>query len=120
MICKEIPTYTCLEIKTIQNQKMKSTMKCKYVAFLTVSITCLLSNLAYSQDSTFMGYKNVVRYDLSGGMLVGIDKYIVFGYERVLNSRSSISFNVGRAGLPKIVRTVVSTDSFSFNNDVKN
>ena len=95
-------------------------MKCKYLALLITSIICLLSNLSYSQDSTFGGYKNVVRYDLSGGMLVGINKYIVFGYERVLNSRSSISFNVGKAGLPKIARTDVSTDSFTFNNDVKN
>ena len=29
-------------------------------------------------------YKNVIRYNLSGAVIFGFDKYIVFGYERVI------------------------------------
>lgn len=54
--------------------------------------------------------KNIVRYNLTGALLFGIDKYIVLGYERVLSPRKSISINIGRASLPKLVS--IETDSF--------
>jgi hypothetical protein len=62
--------------------------------------------------------KNVIRYNLSGALLFGVDRYVVFGYERVINRKQSISMNVGRATLPKLVAII--TDSFSLNKDAKN
>lgn len=72
-----------------------------------------------SADTTEQSHsrKNVIRYNLSGGLLFGLDKYIVFGYERVLSRNRSISINMGRASLPKLVS--VSTDSFQINKDAK-
>jgi hypothetical protein len=92
------------------------------------NLTALLFLLAMSywsesfcqkkNDSTAKVYRNVIRYNLSGGLLFGLDKYIVFGYERVLNSRQSISINAGRVSFPKLVS--FSTDSFSVKSDLKN
>jgi hypothetical protein len=59
--------------------------------------------------------KNVIRYNLSGALLFGVDKYIVLGYERVIAPNRSISLNVGRASLPKLVN--INTDSFQVNRD---
>ncbi|ANE49229.1 hypothetical protein SY85_00635 [Flavisolibacter tropicus] len=54
--------------------------------------------------------KNIVRYNLSGAILFGFDKYIILGYERVIAPNRSISINLGQASLPKLVS--ISTDSF--------
>jgi hypothetical protein len=62
-------------------------------------------------------YKNVIRYNLSGALLFGFDKYIVFGYERVIKNNQSISVNVGGVSLPKLIS--INTDSFSLQKDKK-
>jgi hypothetical protein len=54
--------------------------------------------------------KNVIRYNLSGALLFGFDKFIVFGYERLIGRNQSISVNFGKAALPDIVSII--TDSF--------
>lgn len=79
-----------------------------------------LRSAVMAQDSSAMRektYKNVIRYDLSGGLLFGIDKYVVFGYERVIGAHQSMSINVGPASLPKFIAIV--TDSFSLSKDTK-
>lgn len=79
-----------------------------------------LYSAATAQDSvaTHQGnYKNVIRYDLTGGLLFGIDKYIVFGYERVIGAHQSISVNFGPASLPRLI--AINTDSFSVTKDTK-
>jgi hypothetical protein len=76
---------------------------------------------AFGQDTTHRPekrLKNVIRYDLSGGLLFGVGQYVVLGYERVISPHQSISLNVGRAGLPKFVS--VTTDSFDISKDIKN
>ncbi len=82
----------------------------------------IVNNVAVAQDSTAAGqkghpYKNVIRYDLSGALIFGIDHYIVFGYERLIGHRQSISVNFGKASMPKIVS--LATDSFSTSKDLK-
>jgi hypothetical protein len=62
-------------------------------------------------------YKNVIRYNLSGALIFGFDKYVVFGYERVIKPNQSISVNVGGVSLPKLIS--VNTDSFSLQKDNK-
>jgi len=42
----------------------------------------------------------------------------VFGYERVIGKNQSLSLNIGRASLPKIIAIV--TDSLNLENDLKN
>jgi hypothetical protein len=88
---------------------------------LAVLITLMAWRSAVmAQDSSAMHektYKNVIRYDLSGGLLFGIDKYVVFGYERVIGAHQSMSINIGPASLPKFVAIV--TDSFSLSKDTK-
>lgn len=73
---------------------------------------------SFRSDSSSKKYKNVIRYNLSGALLFGTDKYIVFGYERVVNKRQSFSINIGRSNLPKLVS--FSTDSVSVTKDLKN
>jgi hypothetical protein len=63
-------------------------------------------------------YKNVIRYNLSGALIFGFDKYVVFGYERMIKPNQSISVNIGGARLPKLI--TINTDSFSLKNDKKN
>ena len=71
-----------------------------------------------AQSDTSKQYKNVIRYNLSGALVFGIDKYIVLGYERILKPNQSFSVNFGKAALPKLVSIV--TDSFTLSKDVKN
>jgi len=85
-----------------------------------VLLLCLFISLSAlkAQSDTSKQYKNVIRYNLSGALVFGIDKYIVFGYERVLKPNQSFSVNFGKAALPKLVTIV--TDSFTLSKDVKN
>jgi hypothetical protein len=62
--------------------------------------------------------KNIIRYNLSSSLLFGIDKYYVFGYERVVGPHQSFSVNFGAACLPKLV--AFSTDSLNLKTDAKN
>jgi len=50
-------------------------------------------------DSIKKNFKNTIRYNITNPMLFG-EGAIIFGYERTLNSRQSISVNIGRAVLP--------------------
>jgi hypothetical protein len=91
-------------------------MKNRYPYFLLAFL--LVSKFATAQiDSTVKKpqYKNIIRYNLSGGLLFGMDKYIVLGYERVLSPRRSISVNFGRASMPKLSEII--TDSFDLRKD---
>src|SRR6185436_16953555 len=62
-------------------------------------------------------YKNVIRYNLSGALIFGIDRYVIFGYERVIKPNQTISVNVGGVKLPKLIS--INTDSFSLQKDNK-
>ena len=73
---------------------------------------------ADSINSVPKHYKNVIRYNLSGALLFGPDKYVVLGYERVINKKQSVSLNVGKAALPKLISII--TDSFALQKDLKN
>jgi hypothetical protein len=89
--------------------------------FATLLCNCLFNSHAQQADSIQSVprfYKNVIRYNLSGALLFGADRYVVFGFERVLNKKQSISLNVGRATLPKLI--AITTDSFSLQKDLKN
>jgi uncharacterized protein DUF3575 len=99
------------KIKKMNMQNFK-----KYLVLLL----CLFISLSAlkAQSDTSKQYKNVIRYNLSGALVFGIDKYIVLGYERVLKPYQSFSINFGKAALPKLV-TIVS-DSFTLSQDVKN
>jgi len=62
-------------------------------------------------------YKNIVRYNLSGALLFGFDRYVILGYERVVKKNQSFSINVGQASLPKLIS--ITTDSFNVEKDKK-
>jgi hypothetical protein len=99
---------------------MKSSTFLRSIILLTV---LSYSNLAYNQEANTdsmwkKSYKNVVRYNISGALLFGFDKYAIFGYERVINPHQSFSINFGGVGLPKLAS--INTDSFSLSKDVKN
>ena len=89
-------------------------MKAKYLNLTVMAVALVAAIPTYSQtaktDSSRKIYKNVVRYNLSGALLFGVDKYIVVGYERVLSPRKSVSINFGAAAMPKLISIV--TDSF--------
>ena len=92
------------------------------VPFAIFVIACVNSQHLYgpgSGDSVkpVRNYKNVIRYNLSGAVLFGFDKYIVFGYERVIKKNQTISVNIGGVKLPTLV--TINTDSFSLKRDRK-
>ena len=94
-------------------------MKYKYFSIL-ICLVCIAFELnAQQTDSVPLHkpYKNVIRYNLSGALLFGIDRYIVFGYERVIRPNQSISINFGKASLPKLVS--IELDSFTLSRDSK-
>jgi hypothetical protein len=94
---------------------------------LGVTLTSLIAFKAQAQEPSLVvssalkdmpKYKNIVRYNLSGALLFGFDKYIVLGYERVIKPRQSASINIGKASLPKFIS--INTDSFNLSSDKKN
>jgi hypothetical protein len=81
----------------------------------------LYVNVAISQEidsSKIHPYKNIIRYNLSGALLFGPDRYVIFGYERVINRNQSISINIGSVSLPRLA--TISTDSLELTKDNKN
>lgn len=92
------------------------------VRLYPVLILLLSTNYCLAQqvsDSTAKArqYKNIIRYNISGPLLFGADRYVIFGYERVLSPHQSFSINIGKVSLPKL--TVINTDSFSLEKDLK-
>jgi hypothetical protein len=104
------------------NEPKLSTMKTKgFLHWFFLIVFIAANNSIRAQVDTVNNgrqYKNVIRYNLSGALLFGFDKYIVFGYERVVNPRQSFSINFGGAALPKLVS--INTDSFNLQKDKKN
>ncbi|WP_336516911.1 hypothetical protein [Pollutibacter soli] len=91
------------------------------IAGLVCVIICFNAYHGFSQSqdsSKRRQLKNVIRYNLSGAALFGVDRYVVFGYERLINKRQSMSMNIGRASLPKLI--TISNDSFQLQKDRKN
>jgi hypothetical protein len=81
----------------------------------------LYANLSISQEmdsSKMHPHKNIIRYNLSGAILFGPDRYVIFGYERVINRNQSISINIGSVSLPRLATIV--TDSLELKKDNKN
>jgi hypothetical protein len=108
-------------MKKIIKGNKKVAMKYKMTKLVCLVLSILLANASLSQTDTSKAtrqYKNVIRYNLSGALIFGIDKFIVFGYERMLTPNQSFSVNLGKAALPKLVTIV--TDSFTLSQDVKN
>src|ERR1700744_5969492 len=102
--------------KTIITRSMRRNS----MILLLILSECILSAKMFGQGLPTQNdqhYRNVIRYDLSGGLLLGIDRYIVFGYERIVNRKESFSINAGLVSLPRSSRSGVVTDSFSFKND---
>jgi hypothetical protein len=90
--------------------------------FLYFLLAILFANVCLAQDQTdttekAKQNKNVIRYNLSGALLFGADRFIIFGYERVIRRNQSISINLGKAELPKLAS--INTDSFNLSRDTK-
>jgi hypothetical protein len=86
-------------------------MSVKYI--LTFAAVLVLGTVqpAFSQakgHADTSNYKNVIRYNISSGALFGINKCIIFGYERMVSPHQSFSVNIGSNSLP---------GSFSLSND---
>jgi hypothetical protein len=64
-------------------------------------------------------YKNIIRYNFSGPLFMGIDKYLVFGYERILKKNQSFSINAGPVALARF-REENLRDDFFLKDDTKN
>ena len=86
--------------------------------FVVGGLSGFAQELPQTADATAPPYKNVIRYNLTGPLLFGIDKYIVLGYERVVRSNQTFSVNFGLAALPKFIS--ISTDSFKLESDQRN
>jgi hypothetical protein len=89
------------------------------VFLVTFLCLCQKSSGQLSVDSAWQhAKKNVVRYNISSGLLFGFDKCVILGYERVIKPGQSISMNIGTSALPKLVSII--TDSFQLQSDIKN
>ena len=94
-------------------------MKKKFLLAYWSLLTLFAVNFCNAQPDSVrqVQYKNVIRYNLSGALIFGFDRYIVFGYERVIKPNQTISVNVGGVKLPKLIS--INTDSFSLQKDNK-
>jgi hypothetical protein len=88
-----------------------------HLYLVPVLLSCNLCFAQQNSDSLKAApyYKNIIRYNLSGAILFGFDKYVVFGYERVVTPHQSFSINFGLVSLPTLVN--ISTDSFNLSHD---
>jgi len=97
-------------------------MKKKILLPQSLLLILIISSICRVQAQTdslkqMRQYKNVIRYNLSGALIFGFDRYIIFGYERVIKKNQTISVNIGGVKLPKLIS--ISTDSFSLQKDRK-
>jgi len=89
------------------------------ILVLLQGISFTYCNAQLKTDSTGKHYKNVIRYNLSGPILVSFDKYIVFGYERVVNGNQSFSINGGTVALSNRRRDTSSIEPFFLKSNLK-
>ena len=88
------------------------------LAIFLTSQSLLAQQEITKKDSAWKhAHKNIIRYNISGALLFGFDKYAIFGYERVVSPHQSFSVNFGGAALPKLIS--ISTDSFNLNKNSK-
>ena len=67
------------------------------ITVLLHSAFCIAQTDSLPQVLPAKNYKNIVRYNLSGALLFGFDRYVILGYERVVKKNQSFSINVGQA-----------------------
>src|SRR5688572_14317312 len=79
-----------------------------------------------NQDDRF-DFKNTFRINITNPLIFGM-KSLIFGYERVLNKKSSFSINVGQASFPKfnfingdslVSKSVVSEKGYNVSVDYR-
>ena len=84
--------------------------------------------MAFSQDGQKdRDFKNTIRINITNPIIFGT-KSLIFGYERVLNKKSSFSINVGQASFPKfnlidadslVSKSVVSEKGYNVSGDYR-
>jgi len=89
----------------------------QYLLLLVFAANICMAQVQGDSTKQMPRYKNVIRYNLSGALIFGFDRYIVLGYERVINKNQSISVNIGGVRLPKLI--AINTDSLSLQKDGK-
>src|SRR5688572_6158526 len=109
-------------MKNVIKKIARETANRKWAVLLCCLLCTMNVNVLIAQESPDSlnkprQYKNVVRYNLSGALLFGIDRYVVLGYERVIRKNQSISINFGKVSLPKLVK--IKTDSVEVSRDIK-
>ena len=93
-------------------------MKKKFLPLESLLLSLFVASICSAQTDSLKqphSYKNVIRYNLSGALIFGFDRYIIFGYERVIKKNQTISVNIGGVKLPKLIS--INTDSFSLQKD---
>src|SRR6478735_3906274 len=95
---------------------MQRKIICSYVAFI-LNMVSLAVYAQVKEDSNNRVRKNIIRYNLTGALFFGADKYIVLGYERIVSPRQSFSINMGNAALPKLTSLI--TDSFQTEKQIQ-
>lgn len=58
-------------------------------------------------------YKNTFRFNITNPLIFS-SKSLIFGYERLINNRQSISVNIGRASFPSL--NLIGSDSLKVNS----
>src|ERR1700741_1957591 len=95
----------------VKNKNSLNVLPNRVFFMLSIITSLLYSKASLAQTDTTKKerqFKNVVRYNLSSALILGIDNCIVLGYERLLEPRQSFSVNIGKAALPKL--TTIITD----------
>ncbi|NJN42979.1 MAG: hypothetical protein HC811_12865 [Flammeovirgaceae bacterium] len=86
-----------------------------YLLLLIGLMECVAGQAQHNDSSRVK--KNTVRLNLTGPMIFG-NRYLVFGYERLVSNRQSFSINAGHAALPEYDSQP--SDSVKFGKDSKN
>ncbi len=90
----------------------------KIILIPILFMSLFLVKKTMGQQSDSLGYRNVIKYNLTAPMLWGIENYI-FEYERVLSPTRTFSIELGYRTFPKLIG-IGKTDSALIVRDHKN
>lgn len=87
----------------------------KLILLMLSIIVCSIQLTGQEETKPEKSLKNTIRFNLTSPIISS--KYLVLGYERIINSNQSVSVNIGQFSLPKF--GLVDLDNLGLTSDYK-
>jgi len=91
---------------------MKKTAWIVWILFASTLLLVQQPVTGQKKDSSSVPLKNTIHFNLTNPLIFG-GKALVLGYQRVLNSRRTFSFNIGTTDFPSL--GLINTDSITLD-----